>query len=70
MYKDVSIGKLRNILLTDNSINIEFPRESTYDLLALKCIQQVFGYQINFISVHKLQRIKSTIYKIATPYKE
>lgn len=61
------VGKC--ILFTDSIINIEIPRESTYDLIALKCIQQIFGYQIHFISVHKLQRIKSTVYKIATIYK-
>lgn len=41
------------ILFTGNSIiNIEILRDSTYDLLELKSIQQIFGYQINFISVH------------------
>ena len=36
------VGKLT--LFADNSIvNIEISRESTYDLLDLKCIQQIFG---------------------------
>ena len=46
-------------LFTDNSIiNTETPKESTYDLLELSGIQQIFEYQINFISVHNYKELK------------
>lgn len=70
MYKGRSIKKRgKQILFTHNSIvNIEISKELTknFHLLKLKVVcSKYLGYQIHFISEHKLLSIKSLIYKTA-----
>lgn len=67
-YKRYKYWKRRKcVLLTNNSIVNTVPKESIGNLLEFKFIYNKFlRYQINFISVYKMQKInsqKASIYK-------